>query len=80
MLRGSSSASQTPADLAGRVLNRLGSGIPGCSLFCLKGFIREPKPPQKGTKGTTGHPRIERGIPKSSSLDFPEAHSPNPLA
>ena len=27
------------------------------ALFCLKGFTREPKPPQKGNKGTTGHPR-----------------------
>ena len=28
------------------------------ALFCLKGFIREPKPTQKGNKGTTGHPRV----------------------
>ena len=29
--------------------------------FCLKGFIREPKPPKKGNKGTTGRPRFTQG-------------------
>ena len=31
--------------------------------FAQKGLIREPKPPQKGNKGTTGHPSILNPIP-----------------
>ena len=32
------------------------------ALFCLKGFIRKPKPTKKG-KGTTGHPSSPNATP-----------------
>ena len=38
------------------LLGMINLGLKKGALFCLKGFIREPKPPQKGNKGTPGHP------------------------